>query len=89
MNKIMKESKAAKAAQSTLQKEIESKRAIIKEKDGKLAGMDKELKGLKQDSAAWKEKRDKMAKEIDDFNKLRVEYDQQLLRRIMNLRRKS
>ena len=40
--------------------------------------MDKELKKAKQDSPAWKEKRDKITKEINDFNRLRVEYDGQL-----------
>jgi Skp family chaperone for outer membrane proteins len=74
----MQESKAAKNAQSIFQKEIESKGAVIKEKNDKIANMDKELKKAKQDSPAWKEKRDKITKEINDFNRLRVEYDGQL-----------
>jgi outer membrane protein len=78
MNRIMQESKAAKNAQSIFQKEIESKGAVIKEKNDKIANMDKELKKAKQDSPAWKEKRDKITKEINDFNRLRVEYDGQL-----------
>ncbi|MBN1365977.1 MAG: OmpH family outer membrane protein [Syntrophaceae bacterium] len=78
ITKILRESKAAKNAQATLQKEIESKRAIIKEKNDKIAGMDKDLKKAKQDSPAWKEKRQKLTKEINDLNKMRVEYDEQL-----------
>lgn len=78
MGRIMKESKAAKNAQSIFQKEIESKGAIIKEKNDKIASMDKDLKSAKQDSPAWKEKREKITKEINDFNKLRGEYDGQL-----------
>ena len=73
MNRVMTESKAAKNAQSIFKKEIESKGAIIKEKNDKIVNMDKELKKAKQDSPAWKEKRDKLTKEIDDFNKLRSE----------------
>lgn len=78
MNRIMRESKAAKNAQSILQKEIESNGAIIKERNDKIANMDKDLKNAKQDSPAWKEKREKLAKEINEFNRLRGEYDGQL-----------
>ena len=88
MGKIMKESKAAKSALASLQKEIEAKRAIIKEKNDKIAGMDKEVKSLKQDSSAWKEKRDKLAKEVEDFNKTRVDYDGQLMKKNNELTQK-
>jgi outer membrane protein len=88
MTKIMRESKAAKNAQSTLEKEIESKRAIIKEKNDKIANMDKDLKNAKQDSPASKEKREKITKEINDFNKLRVEYDGQLQKKNNELTQK-
>jgi outer membrane protein len=88
VNKIMKESKAAKNAQATLQKDIDSKRAIIKEKNDKLATMDKDLKSAKQDSPAWKEKRGKIEQEIKEFNRIRQEYDEQLKKKNIELTRK-
>lgn len=88
MTKIMKDSKAAQSSLSVLQKEIESKRVIMKEKNDKLANMDKELKNLKQDSAAWKDKRDKLTKEANDFNRLRGEYDGQLQKKNIELTQK-
>ncbi len=50
--------------------------------------MDKELKNLKQDSAAWKDKRDKLTKEANEFNRLRVEYDEQLQKKNIELTQK-
>lgn len=88
MTKIMKDSKAAKSAQAALQKEIDSKKAVMKEKNDKLAGMDKELRNLKQDSPAWKDKRDKLTKEADAFNRLRMEYDGQLQKKNAELMQK-
>lgn len=88
MSKIMRESKAAKSSLSVLQKDIEAKQATIKAKSEKLAAMDKELKNLKQDSAAWKDKRDKLTKEANEFNRLRGEYDEQLRKKNMELTQK-
>jgi len=88
MNKIMKDSKAAKSSLAVLQKDIEAKQATMKTKSEKLASMDKELKSLKQDSAAWKDKRDKLTKEANEFNRLRVEYDEQLQKKNIELTQK-
>lgn len=88
MTKILKNSKAAKSAQASLQKEIDSKKAVMKEKSDKLAAMDKELRNLKQDSQAWKDKRDKLTKDADEFNRLRVEYDGQLQKKNVDLMQK-
>ena len=88
MTRIMKESKAAKNAQAALQKEVDSKRAIIKENTDKIANMDKDLKNAKQDSPAWKEKREKLAKEINEFNRLKGEYDGQLQKKNNELTQK-
>lgn len=88
MSKIMQESKAAKNAQATIKKEIESKTAIVKEKESKLAGMEKELKALKQDTPAWKEKREKLIKEINEVNRLRGEYNNQIQKKNAELTQK-
>ncbi len=88
VTKIMRDSKAAKSSLAVLQKEIESKRATMKGKSEKLANMDKELKTLKQDSAAWKDKRDKLTKEANDFNRLRGEFDEQLQKKNVELTQK-
>lgn len=88
MSKIMQESKSAKNAQAIIKKEIESKTAIVKEKENKLAGMDKELKALKQDTPAWKEKREKIVKEINEVNRLRGEYNGQIQKKNAELTQK-
>ncbi len=88
INKIMKESKAAKNAQAILQKEIDSKKTIIKERNDKIANMDKDLKSAKQDSPIWKEKREKIAQEVKEFNRIRQEYDEQLKKKNIELTRK-
>jgi outer membrane protein len=88
INKIMKESKAAKSAQAILQKDIDSKKATIKEKSDKLAKMDKDLKNAKQDSPAWKAKREKIDQEIKEFNRTRQEFDEQIRKKDDELTRK-
>jgi outer membrane protein len=88
MNKILIESKAAKNARAILQKDIDSKKAIIKEKSDKLANMDKDLKNTEQDSSAWKEKREKLAQEINEFNRLKGEADGQLKKKDTELTEK-
>lgn len=88
MNKIMSESKAAQNAQAVIKKDIESKTAAMKEKENKLAAMEKELKALKQDSPAWKEKRDKLIKEANEVNRLRGEYANQIQKKNAELTQK-
>ena len=88
INKIMKESKVARSSLSVLQKEIESKNAIIKEKTDKIVSMDKDLKNAKQDSPAWKEKSEKLTKEINEVNRLRGEYQGQLQKKNAELMQK-
>jgi outer membrane protein len=88
INKIMKESKAARNAQATLQKDIDSKKAIIKEKSDKLVNMDKDLKSAKQDSPAWKEKREKIEQAVKEFNRVKQEFDEQIKKKDIELTRK-
>lgn len=87
INKIMKDSKAAKNAQAVLQKEINSKKAIIKEKSDKLLNMDKDLKSTKQDSKEWKGKREKLEKEVNEFNRIKQEFDEQIKKKDIELTR--
>jgi outer membrane protein len=85
INKIMKESKAAKNAQAVLQKDIDSKKAVIKEKSDKLLNMDKDLKSTKQDSKEWKGKREKLEQEVKEFNRIKQEFDEQIKKKDIEL----
>jgi outer membrane protein len=86
--KIMKESKAAKNAQAVFRKDLEAKKAVIKEKNDKISGMDKEIKKLDQNSAAWKEKREKLAQEIKDLRRLESDMNEQLKKKDAELTQK-
>jgi outer membrane protein len=88
INKIMKDSKAARSAQVVLQKEIEAKRVIIKDKNDKLFNLDKELKSTKQDSKAWKEKRDKLEQDVKEFNRIKQESDEQIRKKDLEFTQK-
>jgi len=88
ISKILRESKAAKNAQAIFKKDLEAKKAIIKDKSDKVANLDKELKGLEQKSSAWNEKRDKLAKEFKEMKTMENEMNQQLKKKDVELTRK-
>ena len=88
INKIMRDSKAAKSARALYQKDLESKKAILKEKGDKVAGLEKDLKNTKQDSPAFKEKREKLAQEIKELKRLGSDMDEQLKKKDVELTQK-
>lgn len=88
INKIMKDSKAAKSAQAIFKKDLEAKKAIIKDKSDKVSNLDKELKNLEQKSSAWNEKRDKLAKEFKEMKTMENEMNQQLKKKDVELTKK-
>jgi outer membrane protein len=88
INKIMKESKAAKNAQAIFKKDLEAKKAIIKEKSDKAATLEKELKSMDQKSTAWNEKREKLAQEVKELKRLGSDMDEQLKKKDAELTQK-
>jgi outer membrane protein len=88
INKIMRDSVAAKNARAIYQKDFESKRATIKEKSDKVANMEKDLKGTKQDAPAWKDKRDKLAQEVKELKRLDSDLGEQLKKKDVELTQK-
>jgi outer membrane protein len=88
INKIMRDSKAAKSARALYQKDLESKKAIMKEKGDKVASQEKDLKNTKQDSPAFKEKREKLAQEIKELKRLGSDMNEQLKKKDAELTQK-
>ncbi|MFA5321856.1 MAG: OmpH family outer membrane protein [Smithella sp.] len=88
INKIMRDSKAAKSARAVFQKDLESKKSTLKEKGDKIASLEKGLKNTKKDSPAWKEKREKLAQEFKDFKRLESDSNEQLKKKDAELTQK-
>ena len=88
LNKIMKDSKAAKNAQAVFKKDLDAKKAALKTKSDKVAALDKELKGLDQKSSAWKDKRDKLAKEFKELRTMENEMNNELRKKDVELTKK-
>ena len=88
INKIMSESAAAKNARAIFQKDLEAKKAIIKEKSDKVANMEKDLKNIKQDSPAWKDKREKLVQEFEELKRQGTDFDEQLKKKDAELTQK-
>lgn len=88
INKIMKDSKAAKNAQAVFKKDLDAKKATLKTKSDKVAALDKELKGLDQKSNAWKEKRDNLAKEFKELRTMENEMNNELRKKDVELTKK-
>ncbi|MCX5849815.1 MAG: OmpH family outer membrane protein [Deltaproteobacteria bacterium] len=88
INKIMRESKAAKNARAIYQKDLESKKAIIKEKRDRVANLEKDVKNTNQKSPAWKEKSEKLAQEFKELKRLGSDLDEQLKKKDAELTQK-
>lgn len=88
MNKIMKDSKAAVKAREVFRKDLDAKKATLKEKSEKVAKLDKELKKLDKDSSEWKEKRDKLAGEFKELKKMEKDVNEQLQKKDVELTKK-
>ncbi|KQC08905.1 MAG: hypothetical protein APR62_03785 [Smithella sp. SDB] len=88
VNKIMKDSRAAKNARAVFQKDLNAKKATLKTKSDKVTALDKELKGLDQKSSAWKEKRDKLVKEVKELRTIEKQMNQELQKKDIELTKK-
>lgn len=88
LNKIMRDSKAAKNARAIYQKDFESKKAALKEKGDKVANLEKDLKNTKQNSPGFKEKREKLAQEFKEFKRLESDFNEQLKKKDAELTQK-
>jgi len=88
INKIMKDSKAAKNAKAVFQKDLDAKKAAVKTKSDKVTALDKELKGIDQKSNAWKKKRDKLANEIKELRTMENRMNQELRKEDIDLTNK-
>jgi outer membrane protein len=86
--KIMRDSKAAKNAREVYQKDLESKKAILKEKSDKVAALEKDLKNTKQDSPAWKNKRDKLEQSVKELKRLQNDLNEELKKEDMEMTQK-
>jgi outer membrane protein len=88
ISKIMKDSKAAKNARVIFNKDLDAKKAALKEKNDKVAALDKELKKLDQKSSAWKDKRDKLAQEFKEMKNMEKETSVELNKKDIELTKK-
>jgi outer membrane protein len=88
ISKIMRDSKAAKSARAVFQKDLESKKATLKEKGDKVANLEKDLKNNKQGSPAWKEKQEKLAQDVKEFKRLESDFNEQLKKKDAELTQK-
>ena len=88
IGRILTESKAAKNARAIYQKDLESKKAMLKEKGDKVANLEKDLKNTKQDSPAWKEKREKLAQEFKELKRMESDSTEQLKKKDAELTQK-
>jgi outer membrane protein len=88
--RILRESKAAKSASATFQKELEAKRAILAAKDKELRLLDAELKNpdSKLTADARKNETDKLAQEVKEFKRMQTDLDEELKKRDSELTRK-
>jgi len=88
ISRIMKDSKAAKNARAIFNKDLDAKKAALKEKSDKVANLDKELKKLDQKSSDWKDKRDKLAQEFKEMKNMEKETNIELNKKDVELTKK-
>jgi len=88
INKIMRDSKAAKSARAIYQKDFESKKTMLKDKGDKIANLEKDLKNTKKDSPSFKEKHEKLAQEFKEFKRLESDFNEQLKKKDAELTQK-
>lgn len=88
--KIMRESKAAKNAQVTFQKDLEAKRGILAAREKEVRLLDEELKnpGAKLSIEERNSKSDKIAKDIKELNRLKSDLEEELKKKDAELTRK-
>jgi outer membrane protein len=90
IQKIMRESKAAKDAQALFLKEVEAKRAILIAREKDVRKMEEEVRSLsaKTSAAVRQEKTDRLAKEVRELKRLGSDLDEELKKRDAELAQK-
>jgi outer membrane protein len=90
IQKIMRDSKAAKETRGMFLMDVESKRALLKEKENEIRAMEKELKeqGDKMSAAAQEEKKDKLVGAFNELRQLKEGIEEELKKKDFELRRK-
>jgi outer membrane protein len=88
--KILRESKAAKAAQSVFMKDLEAKRVIYQAKEKDIKDLDQELKNqnIKLSAESRKEKTEKLAQEVKEFKRLEADMEEALKKKEVELTRR-
>ena len=90
VQKILRESRAAKNAQAVFMKDMESKRAQLVAKDKEIKSLDEELKnpGIKLSEEVRKEKSEKLAREIKEFRRMDADMAEDLKKKDVELTQK-
>jgi len=88
--KILRESKAAKAAQSVFMKDLEAKRAVYQAKEKEIKDLDQELKNqnIKLSVEIRKEKTEKLAQEVKELKRLGADMEEDLKKKEVELTRR-
>jgi outer membrane protein len=87
--KILRESKAAKAAQSVFMKELEAKRAVYQAKEKEIRLLEEELKSADQKMTAEtrNKKAEKLAQEVKELKRLGADMEEELKKKEVELTR--
>ena len=88
--KILRESKAAKAAQSVFMKDLEAKRAVYQAKEKEIKTLDEELKNqnIKLSAEIRQEKTEKLAQEVKELKRLGADMEEELKKKEVELTRR-
>jgi len=88
--KILRTSKAAKAAQSVFMKDLEAKRAVYQAKEKEIKALDDELKNqnIKLSAEIRKEKTEKLAQEVKEIKRLGTDMEEELKKKEVELTRR-
>ena len=90
MQKVMRESKAAKSAIAAFRKDLDAKRAVLATQEKEIRAMEEELKtaGAKMSAEERRQKADKLAKEIREFKLTSGDMEEELKRKDRDLTQK-
>ncbi|MFC1493682.1 OmpH family outer membrane protein [Thermodesulfobacteriota bacterium] len=88
--KIMRESKSAGKARAVFLKDVQSKRTVLDAKQKEVKALEEEIRTGGKDMAPQvrKEKRDSLAREVKELNRLRSDLEEELKKKDAELRRK-
>ncbi|HQP28827.1 MAG TPA: OmpH family outer membrane protein [Syntrophales bacterium] len=83
MQKVMRESKTAKAAIAAFRKDLDAKRSTLAAQEKEIRAMEEDLKkaGAKMSAEARRQKADKLAKEIREFKLTGGDMEEELKRK--------